>query len=79
VSGVTVSVQDYGPGIPAAEQTRVFERFYRADKSRARKGDSGAGLGLSIAQTLVVAHGGRITLASQPGQGTTVQFTLPAE
>ena len=78
VSGVTVSVQDYGPGIPAAEQTRVFERFYRADKSRARKGDSGAGLGLSIAQTLVVAHGGRITLASQPGQGTTVQFTLPA-
>jgi signal transduction histidine kinase len=79
VSGVTVSVQDHGPGIPAAEQTRVFERFYRADKSRARKGDSGAGLGLSIAQTLVVAHGGRITLASQPGQGTTVQFTLPAE
>ena len=76
---VTVSVQDHGPGIPAAEQARVFERFYRGDKSRARKGDVGAGLGLSIAQTLVEAHDGRITLASSPGRGTTVTFTLPVE
>ena len=76
---VVVSVQDHGPGIPAAEQSRVFERFYRGDRSRARKGDVGAGLGLPIAQTLVQAHHGRITLTSSPGQGTTVSFTLPAE
>lgn len=78
-SDVTVSVHDCGPGIPAEEQARVFERFYRGDKSRARQGDVGAGLGLSIAQTLVVAHGGRITLESLPGQGTTIRFSLPVE
>ena len=77
--GVTVSVQDRGPGIPATEQARVFERFYRADKARARDvGAVGAGLGLSIAQTLVEAHGGQIVLESREGQGTTVRFTLPA-
>ncbi|MBI4673490.1 MAG: HAMP domain-containing protein [Chloroflexi bacterium] len=78
--GVTVAVQDHGPGIPLAQQVRVFERFYRADKSRARDGRSasGAGLGLSIAQVLVEAHGGRIILESREGQGTTVRFTLPA-
>jgi signal transduction histidine kinase len=75
--GVAVSVQDRGPGIPADEQARVFERFYRADKSRARD-VGGAGLGLSIAQTLVHAHGGHIVLESREGQGTTVRFTLPA-
>ncbi len=81
-SDVTISVQDCGPGIPAAEQARVFERFYRGDKSRARDAhgaDGGAGLGLSIAQALVQAHGGHITLVSQPKQGTVVQFTLPRE
>ncbi len=77
---VTVSVQDRGPGIPIAEQARVFERFYRADKSRARdpQDSAGAGLGLAIAQTLIIAHGGRIALESREGQGTTVRFTLPA-
>jgi signal transduction histidine kinase len=72
-------VQDRGPGIPAADQSRVFERFYRGDKSRARQGDVGAGLGLPIARTLVEAHNGHITVQSSPGQGTTVSFTLPAE
>ncbi len=78
--GVTVSVQDNGPGIPAADQARVFERFYRADKSRARdlRGAAGAGLGLAIAQALIQAHGGQIALDSREGQGTTVRFTLPA-
>jgi signal transduction histidine kinase len=86
--GIVVSVQDRGPGIPAAEQARVFERFYRADKARARDPSSfdyrsgssggGAGLGLSIAQTLIEAHGGRIALESREGQGTIVRFTLPA-
>lgn len=77
---VTVSVQDRGPGIPAAEQARVFERFYRADKSRTRdaRGGAGAGLGLAIAQALVKAHGGTIALTSSVGQGTTISFTLPA-
>jgi signal transduction histidine kinase len=77
---VAVSVQDRGPGIPTTDQPRVFERFYRADRSRARDahGSAGAGLGLAIAQTLVQAHGGHITLESCEGQGTTVQFTLPA-
>jgi signal transduction histidine kinase len=76
---VVVSVQDQGPGIPAADQSRVFERFYRGDESRARQGDVGAGLGLPIARTLVEAHHGHITVNSSPGQGTTVSFTLPAE
>jgi signal transduction histidine kinase len=76
---VKVSVSDEGAGIAPAEQARVFERFYRGDKSRARNADAqqGAGLGLSIAQALVHAHGGQIGVDSAPGQGATVWFTLP--
>jgi signal transduction histidine kinase len=75
--GVRVAVSDQGPGMDEAEQARVFERFYRGDKSRARLGDSGAGLGLSIAEALVRAHGGEIGIHSRPGHGTSVWFTLP--
>ncbi len=76
---VGVTVHDSGPGIPLADQARVFDRFYRADKSRARdaRGTAGAGLGLAIARTLVEAHGGAIALESGEKRGTTIRFTLP--
>jgi signal transduction histidine kinase len=80
--GVRVAVSDHGPGIAPEEQARVFERFYRGDKSRARhaNADGGAGLGLSIAETLVRAHGGRIGIDSAPAAGgTTVWFSLPLQ
>lgn len=64
-----VSVRDSGVGIPTEHLARVFDRFYRVDKARSRE-QGGAGLGLSIAQSIVAAHGGRIDLASAPGQGT---------
>lgn len=75
---VQVSVSDTGSGISPEDLPNIFERFYRADKSRART-SGGSGLGLSIARQIVQAHGGQITVASQPGQGATFTFTLPAE
>jgi PAS domain S-box-containing protein len=68
------SVRDSGPGIPAAEQAVVFDRFWR---SPASSGKRGAGLGLSIAKGIVEAHGGRIWVESTPGQGATFSFSLP--
>jgi heavy metal sensor kinase len=73
-----LEVQDNGPGIPLEDRTRVFERFYRVDKSRAR-GAGGAGLGLSIAQWAVSIHGGRIEVASEPGTGSTFRIYLPEQ
>ncbi len=72
---VTVVVRDTGVGLPAVEKSRVFERFYRIDKTRSRQ-SGGSGLGLAIARQLVEAHGGKIWLESAPGKGTTVSFTL---
>jgi signal transduction histidine kinase len=73
---VEVKVQDTGTGIAAEDLPYVFERFYRADKSRSRA-TGGAGLGLAIARQLVEAHGGWIEVESEVGQGTQFTFTLP--
>ncbi len=72
-----ISVADTGQGIPAEDLPFVFERFYRADKSRVRA-SGGSGLGLAIARQIVQAHGGRIWAESRPGVGSTFFFTLPA-
>jgi signal transduction histidine kinase len=69
---VRIAVDDRGPGIPKAEQTLLFERFYRP-----RAEGPGIGLGLAIAKGIVEAHGGRIGIDSEPGRGTSVWFTLP--
>ncbi len=78
--GATISVRDCGQGIPPEDLPRVFERFYRGDRSRQRErgSTSGAGLGLAIAKALVEAHGGHISLESRREEGTTVTFSLPA-
>ncbi len=73
---VVTSVEDTGVGIPKAAQARVFERFYKVDRARARGG--GTGLGLSIARHVVEQHGGRIGLESEEGKGSTFTFVLPA-
>ncbi len=75
--GVLLAVSDNGRGIPPDELDRVFERFYRGDRSRHRD-EGGSGLGLTIARSLVERHGGHIWAQSEPGQGATFLFTLPA-
>jgi signal transduction histidine kinase len=72
---VEVSVADSGMGIAPEHLPYVFERFYRVDKSRTRA-TGGAGLGLAIVKQLVEAHGGQVSIASEPERGTTVRFTL---
>ena len=69
--------RDTGPGIPAEDLPHIFERFYRAEKSRTRKETTGFGLGLSIANWIVERHGGRIEVNSQEGKGTTFAIWLP--
>jgi two-component system phosphate regulon sensor histidine kinase PhoR len=69
------SVADNGPGIGSADQARIFERFYKADRTRTSGG--GTGLGLAIARHIVEGHGGEIRVQSEEGSGATFSFTIP--
>jgi two-component system, OmpR family, phosphate regulon sensor histidine kinase PhoR len=73
---VVLSVQDHGVGIPRGDRERVFERFYKVDRARHR-GAGGTGLGLTIARHIAESHGGRITVESEDGQGSTFSVALP--
>src|SRR6185295_13696505 len=74
-AGISISVSDSGPGIPPDDLSRVFERFYRVDKSRSRPG--GTGLGLAIVKHLVELHGGQATAENRPDGGARFIVTVP--
>jgi two-component system phosphate regulon sensor histidine kinase PhoR len=73
-SDICISVEDTGVGIAAEDLSRIFERFYKVDRSRA---SVGTGLGLAVAKHIVHAHGGEIWAESELGQGSKFSFTLP--
>jgi two-component system phosphate regulon sensor histidine kinase PhoR len=72
---VVAAIEDHGVGVAKADQARIFERFYKADRARVRGG--GTGLGLSIARHVINQHGGRIWVESEEGSGSTFSFALP--
>ena len=76
-SVVRITISDHGPGIPASELPHIFEPFYRGADAVNRQVE-GSGLGLSLVQRIVVAHGGRVTVSSRPGSGSAFTITLPA-
>ena len=73
---ITASVRDFGEGIPVDHQTRIFERFYRVDKSRSRE-KGGTGLGLAIVKHILDGHNTKAEVESEPGKGSTFKFRLP--
>ena len=76
---IAFGIADTGIGIAEDDQAHIFERFYKADKSRTRSNGGGSGLGLSIAQKIIELHHGAIAVASQPGEGTTFSVSLPSQ
>jgi two-component system, OmpR family, sensor kinase len=76
-AGVQVAVADQGPGLSAQDQKRIFERFYRADSSRVRIDGEGSGLGLSIVDAVMKAHGGEVSVISELGKGATFTLFFP--
>ena len=76
--GILCSVSDNGPGIPAKDQARIFDRFYQA-RSKHMAGHGGMGIGLTIVKHLVELHGGQVWVESQVDHGTTFYFTLPLQ
>ena len=74
---VELAVTDQGHGIAAADQQRIFERFYRVDAARSRA-TGGTGLGLSIVKHVAANHGGDVSVWSEPGRGSTFTLRLPA-
>jgi len=78
VRGIGLSVEDSGPGIPEGERERVFERFYRLDKSRSSD-EGGRGLGLAIVGEIVKAHGGSVSLGASALGGAAFTVLLPAD
>jgi len=71
-----LEVTDHGPGLTQEQASRVFERFYRADQARGRR-TGGSGLGLAIVAALVDAHGGTVSVDTEPAHGATFRITLP--
>jgi len=76
--GVVLAVDDDGPGIPESERDRVLQRFVRLDEARSRD-DGGSGLGLSIVDEVVRAHGGSMSIRRSPLGGARIQVAMPAD